>query len=97
MIRQGNLDTDPARQPGEMHSASSTSGPMKASKHPGTEPVQSDHAYSLEEFRRRTGLGRNGLRAAKRNGLAVRRCGRNRYVLGSDWHDFLRRQPPTEV
>jgi hypothetical protein len=49
-------------------------------------PIRSDHSYSLDDFRRRTGLGRNGLR----------KCGRNRYVLGADWHEFLRAQPASD-
>lgn len=58
-----------------------------------TTPIRVDHAYSLEDFMRRTGLGRNGLRTAKRKGLSIRQCGRNRYVLGADWHEFLRQHP----
>lgn len=56
-------------------------------------PIRSDHAYSLRDFSRRTGLGRNGLRTARKKGLPIRKCGRNRYVLGADWHEFLRNQP----
>jgi hypothetical protein len=59
-------------------------------------PIRSDHAYPLDDFRRRTGLGRNGLRAARKKGLPVRKCGRNRYVLGADWHEFLRAQPASD-
>jgi len=59
-------------------------------------PIRSDHSYSLDDFRRRTGLGRNGLRAARKKGLPVRKCGRNRYVLGADWHEFLRAQPASD-
>lgn len=59
-------------------------------------PIRSDHSYSLGDFQRRTGLGRNGLRSARNKGLLIRKCGRNRYVLGADWHEFLRNQPTSD-
>jgi hypothetical protein len=52
-------------------------------------PIRIDEVYTLAEFQRRTGLGRNGIRAARRRGLPVRRCGRNHYVAGADWAGFL--------
>lgn len=71
-------------------------GPHLLPKITSLTPIRSDHAYSLEDFRRRTGLGRNGLRAARKKGLPIRKCGRNRYVLGADWHEFLRNQPASD-
>ena len=52
-------------------------------------PIRIDEVYTLAEFQRRTGLGRNGIRAARKRGLPVRQCGRNKYVTGSDWAGFL--------
>jgi hypothetical protein len=52
-------------------------------------PIRLDEVYTLAEFMRRTGLGRNGIRAARKRGLPVRQCGRNRYVAGADWAGFL--------
>ena len=60
------------------------------------QPIRSDEVYTLSEFSRRAGLQRNGLRQAKRRGLQIRKCGRNRYVLGADWQEFLRQQPPAD-
>jgi hypothetical protein len=71
-------------------------GPRAVAKTKSLTPIRSDHSYSLDDFRRRTGLGRNGLRAARKKGLPVRKCGRNRYVLGADWHEFLRAQPASD-
>jgi hypothetical protein len=52
-------------------------------------PIRLDEVYTLAEFQRRTGLGRNGIRAARKRGLPVLQCGRNRYVAGGDWAGFL--------
>lgn len=53
-------------------------------------PIRIDEVYTLTDFQKRTGLGRAGVRAARRRGLPVHQCGRNRYVMGADWADFLR-------
>jgi len=52
-------------------------------------PIRADEVYPLAEFQRRTGLGRRGMRTARRRGLPVRQCGRNKYVAGADWIGFL--------
>ena len=52
--------------------------------------IRADSAYPLDEFARVTGLGEAAIRAARRRGLLVRRCGRNSFVLGSDWLDYLK-------
>lgn len=52
-------------------------------------PIRIDEVYTLAEFQRRTGLKRNGMRTARRHGLPVRQCGRNRYVVGAEWVEFL--------
>jgi hypothetical protein len=54
------------------------------------QPIRVDEVYTLADFQKRTGLGRAGIRAARRRGLPVRQCGRNRYVSGADWAEFLR-------
>ncbi len=55
----------------------------------GLSPIRIDEVYALTDFKQRTGLGKDGLRAARRKGLRICRCGRNRYVCGSDWLRFL--------
>jgi hypothetical protein len=72
-------------------------GPLPSTPKPkggaaGSSPIRIDEIYPLVEFQRRTGLGRNGLRAARRRGLPVSKCGRNRYVAGADWAEFLQTQ-----
>jgi hypothetical protein len=52
-------------------------------------PIRIDEVYTLSEFQRRTGLGRNGIRAARRRGLPVHKCGRNKYITGAEWAGFL--------
>ena len=54
-------------------------------------PIRVDEVYTLAEFQRRTGLGRNGMRTARKRGLPISQCGRNKYVAGADWAEFLRR------
>jgi hypothetical protein len=53
-------------------------------------PIRVDEVYTLTDFKKRTGLGKAGVRAARRRGLPVHQCGRNRYVSGADWAEFLR-------
>jgi len=50
-------------------------------------------AYSLDDFKRRSGMGAHALRTARRkkeNPLVVRRVGRRGYVLGSDFIEYLK-------
>ena len=47
--------------------------------------------YPLEVFYAVTGIGRAGLRAARQRGLSVRYVGRNGYVHGKEWIDFVLR------
>jgi len=58
--------------------------------------IDRDAAYSLAEFRRRTGLGSYAFRQARTAGLRVVEVGRKRYVLGSDWLRFLEQQAAEE-
>lgn len=68
-----------------MHSHNETAGHQRS----GPSPIRLDEVYSLADFRRRTGLGKDGIRTARRKGLRVCKCGRNHYVAGSDWFEFL--------
>ncbi len=52
-------------------------------------PIRIDEVYTLADFQRRTGLGRNGMRTARKRGLPVRQCGRKKYVVGAEWVSFL--------
>lgn len=53
--------------------------------------IDRNHAYSVREFRRRTGLGDYAYAQARKAGLRVIKVGKKPYVLGSDWLDFLSR------
>lgn len=57
------------------------------------EPISRDSAYSRRQFMRALSIGKDGLRALIGKGLPVRGVGRRRYILGSDWLDFLAKQP----
>ena len=46
--------------------------------------ISADSLYTLDEIKRRLGLGAHAMRQARRKGLAVRRIGRRGYVLGKD-------------
>jgi hypothetical protein len=100
MIRQADLSPDNRLADAEPSlpgtAGNSEDGSRLPPKTTSLTPIRSDHAYSLGDFSRRTGLGRNGLRAARKKGLPIRKCGRNRYVLGNDWHEFLRNQPVSD-
>lgn len=52
-------------------------------------PIEAGASYPLPVFQRLAGLSAWGLRKAKHAGLRVRTVGRRRYVLGSDWLEFL--------
>ena len=51
--------------------------------------IREDASYSLPEFMARTRLGAAAMRQAKRQGLLVRKIGRNKYILGKDWFAHL--------
>lgn len=48
-----------------------------------------DRLYTFQAFERITGIGKAGLRSARRNGLEVRYFGRQGYVLGRTVIDFI--------
>ena len=51
--------------------------------------IRADESYTLEEFMRRVGKKIAGMRSARRAGLRVLREGKQTYVLGRDWIDYL--------
>ena len=55
----------------------------------GLGPIDTTAVYPLPVFMQRAGLSRWAFRQARRAGLKVKTVGRRRYVLGSDWHEFL--------
>ena len=55
----------------------------------GEQVVQADAAYTLNEFRRRTGLGQAAMRSARKAGLAVIYVGGRGFVMGKSWLDHL--------
>lgn len=57
------------------------------------EPIRRDSSYTRTQFIRALNIGKDGLRALICKGLPVRGVGRRRYILGSDWLDFLAKQP----
>jgi len=58
--------------------------------HPATtDAISADQLYTLEQFKRVSGLGVHALRVARRSGLTVKRCGGRGYVLGRDFIEFL--------
>jgi hypothetical protein len=48
-----------------------------------------DWLYSFQAFERLTGIGRAGLREARKNGLEVKYFGRSGYILGQTIIDHI--------
>ena len=65
-------------------------------KKPWPGVISANEIYTLDEFERRSGLGKAATREARRSGLKVRRIeltrplGLRSYVLGSDWIEYVR-------
>ena len=57
--------------------------------------VREDEIIPLPELARRLGLGQAAMRAARRQGLKVRRIGRRKFILGKDLVAFLESRPPS--
>jgi hypothetical protein len=51
--------------------------------------IVSDALYRLDEAAARLGWGGHALRAARRRGLKIHRCGKRGYVAGRDLLDFI--------
>jgi hypothetical protein len=54
--------------------------------------IEAGAAYTLAEFRERSGMGEWAVRKARHAGLRVRRVGNVWWVLGSDFLAWLARQ-----
>ncbi len=54
--------------------------------------IESDSVYTLDTFRRITGLKSAGIRAARRDGLRVAYCHNRAFIRGQDWHDYVSSQ-----
>lgn len=52
-------------------------------------PIENGVTYPLDDFTRRSGLGRHAMREAKKKGLKVCRLGTRAFVRGSDFNAFL--------
>lgn len=59
--------------------------------------IDAPAAYTVAEFRRRTGMAQYAFRQARANGLRVVAVGKKRYVLGADWLAFLAKQAQSAV
>ena len=55
-----------------------------------------DRLYTFQAFQRTTGVGKAGLREARKQGLQVRYFGRKGYVLGADIIEFIKTNGSTE-
>ncbi len=55
----------------------------------GLAPIEAGATYPLPIFQQRSGLGKDAMRAARRNGLKVIRLGGRAFVRGSDFSEFL--------
>lgn len=57
--------------------------------------IREDEIIPLPELAKRLGLGQSAMRAARRQGLKVRRIGRRKFILGRDLVTFLESRPPS--
>lgn len=53
--------------------------------------IRADASYTLKEFSKRAGLGRDGLRSARQKGLQITRAHNRGYVIGRHWMEYLER------
>jgi len=56
--------------------------------------ILSDALYRLDEAAARLGWGGHALRAARRRGLKIHRCGKRGYVTGRDLLSFVTKGDP---
>ena len=59
--------------------------------------IHADAVYGFEQFQKLTGQGRTALRSFRMQGLRVIRAGNRRYILGSDWIEFLKQHASRSV
>lgn len=55
--------------------------------------IRAGEAYPLPIFKRLTGMGDAAMRAARKNGLPLKKVGTRTFILGADWLSYLERQP----
>jgi len=55
--------------------------------------IRSDTLYTIDEVKKRLGLGIAALRSARRRGLRVQRIGRRGYILGRDLINYFNQLP----
>lgn len=55
--------------------------------------IRADESLSLEEFMKRTKLNVAAVRSARRKGLLTRRSGNRKFILGDEWHAYLKTCP----
>lgn len=69
-----------------------------AKKEPNADlgPIEPDVLYPLAVFQKRTGFRRESRAKLRREGLPIRRVGRQRFVLGRDFIEFVLTQGDLE-
>ena len=58
--------------------------------------VDPDRLYSFSAFTQQTGVGKAGIREARKRGLEVRYEGRSGWILGQWWIDYIIANGKTE-
>ena len=60
-------------------------------------PIEPDTLYPLSVFENLAGLGRHAMREARKLGLVARKVGSRKFVLGSDFIDFVKEHGKVEA
>lgn len=76
--------------------ATSTAKRQQTTKQPG-EKIEPQSLYSLEEFKRVSGMGNWSLRQARKAGLKMLKIGNRKYVKGQAFIDFIEAQNAPKV
>lgn len=71
--------------------ATATVKRQQATKKPG-EKIEPQSLYSLEEFKRVSGMGNWALRSARKAGLQMLKIGNRKFVKGQSFIDFIESQ-----
>lgn len=66
--------------------------PKKQPQKPIEGVISDLESYSVAEFRRRLKIGVKMWRNLKNGGLKIRTKGNRLFILGTDWHEFLRKE-----
>ena len=80
---------------GRLESRCSPAAGVLASTH-SLGVVARGETYTLADFKRRTGLGDNSLRQARRAGFRIIYAHGKAFVTGDDWHAYLESLAPAE-